>query len=155
AIVAGIKIGAPSGDINQIALQSVLGVTLRNSTMDGGDTTLFNNGILVNGSPGAAIINNKFTRLSKAILLEQGSSGVSIVGNVFQGNFDGIDVLGGSARIEMNTIRLNFGNGVSLLNGLLDLGGGSLGSAGQNTISCNTFQDVVTAQPLVAENNAW
>ncbi len=67
----------------------------------------------------------------------------------------GIYFGGGSAKIESNVVTANI-YGVELDTSGADLGGGALSSAGLNTLSCNTSNDLwLSVSGVFAENDAW
>ncbi|MEW6683696.1 MAG: DUF1565 domain-containing protein [Nitrospirota bacterium] len=119
-------------------------------------------GIRVAGTGTPVIANNTFGQgsdvLSTAILIEE--SAVPVVeANIIQGNTIGIHARGSATpTIQDNTIVGNF-TGVQIDDSALaDLGGGAGGSAGGNTLSCNTDADLVynrNTGTVSARNNVW
>jgi parallel beta-helix repeat protein len=84
------------------------------------------------------------------------STAITVTGNVSTKNGYGF-YLGGSstAKFESNTITQNI-YGVELDSSGGDLGGGALSSAGNNTLSCNTANDLwCGGSGVFAENDVW
>src|SRR5437867_2722213 len=114
-------------------------VTLRKNTVTGASHKA---GIYVDASmyhviTGNWIVGNGGSSMGSGLAFVNGGVGSKVESNVITGNWYGVkyDVDGG------------------------DLGGGSARSAGGNTISCNTQNDLVsfatTAIMITAENNLW
>lgn len=122
----------------------VTGTTIRNNTLTG---TVGGAGILVSSFNHPA------------------STGNTISGNTITSNYYGINYHFSSAaiKVENNLISRNLW-GIAIatntnVNPSMDLGGGSTGSNGNNTISCNTKYDLRAPVPntvtLYAKNNHW
>ncbi|EKT88548.1 LIC10774 family surface protein [Leptospira santarosai] len=130
--------GAPSGVSYVIS-----GITIRNNTLTG---TVGGAGIYINFS-------------------NQAGTGNIISGNTIVSNYFGIynHYSNTVIKVENNLISQNK-SGISLIantdfNTNADLGGGSTGSVGNNTITCNEFYDLSTSTSntiiLYAKNNHW
>jgi hypothetical protein len=84
-------------------------------------------------------------------------SGTALYGDVVTNCANiGVTVTGSSATatLSFSSITAN-GYGVDIVSGNADLGGGTLGSTGGNTLSCNTNSDLYATVSLHAQNNAW
>jgi hypothetical protein len=109
---------------------------------------------------GATLRNNTIREAPHAgVYCYNAAGGHEIRGNVIRdGTIRGLylDQGGVGSLVEGNTIVANH-TGVQFDNGVCDLGGGSAGSAGGNTISCNTSNDLrVTGDfTIFARNNLW
>ncbi|MDI7157668.1 LIC10774 family surface protein [Leptospira santarosai] len=127
--------GAPSGIIS--------GITIRNNTLTG---TVGGAGIYIHSSnqagtgniiSGNTIVSNYF-----GIYNPYSNTVIKVENNLISQNKSGIDLI---ANTDFDTN--------------VDLGGGSTGSVGNNTISCNEFYDLVTSPSntiiLYAKNNHW
>ncbi len=121
----------------------ISGITIRNNT-------------LTESIGGAGV----FIRISN-----QGETGNIISGNTIVSNYFGIynSFSNAAIKVENNLISRNK-SGILLVTNTdfginVDLGGGSTGSVGNNTISCNTFNDLITpfsnTVTLYAKNNHW
>jgi len=101
-----------------------------------------------------AIVNNT----DNGVYVCNGSTNHVISGNIIKSNSLGLGFIGGGvgSKVESNTITNN-GTGVEYDSAGGDLGGGSAGSAGGNTISCNTGNDIWTNNSITidAKNNYW
>jgi len=126
--VAGVNVVGDTSEVD-IAMDSVSGTTVRNNTVAAGGWGIH----------------------------AYSSTGVVISGNVVSNMFNiGIDHSLGSAKFESNSIRNN-DLGITVDDTSLDMGGGSLGSAGNNEIACNTGTDVRAygTGTLHAQKNRW
>src|SRR5258708_36032249 len=114
-------------------------VTLRNNTVTGATHKA---GVYVDASTnhmitGNRIVNNGNSSAGSGLTFGKGGAGSKVENNVITGNGFGVeyDVAGG------------------------DLGGGSAGSAGENVISCNTQNNLVSFAPsaitITAASNMW
>src|SRR6266853_776291 len=114
-------------------------VTLRNNTIIGATHRA---GVYVDASTnhmitGNRIVDNGSSSAGSGLTFGKGGSGSKVENNVITGNGFGVeyDVAGG------------------------DLGGGSAGSAGENVISCNTQNNLVSFAPsaitITAASNMW
>jgi hypothetical protein len=107
--------------------------TVRANTLTGGSYGL----IFDNATTGTVVTGNTITtHFYVGLLFSAGGVGAKVEGNTLTGNLHGVeyDSAGG------------------------DLGGGATGSAGNNTIACNTEFDVWTNTPAItitAKNNRW
>jgi parallel beta-helix repeat protein len=112
------------------------------------------------GENNGIIRNNTLDGSGYGVVLENNTTGTLITGNVITNHaWDGIDfnVGGMNAKVENNVITGNQ-YGVEYASAGGDLGGGSASSAGGNTISCNTKNDIWTNTPSItisAKNNKW
>jgi hypothetical protein len=125
------------------------GVVIRHNTIDGasfgvaGSGEIASYGILMrNGAHGGAISNNVILHHREVgIEFVDAGTDMRVERNVIHGNDVGVEYSGTS---------VDAGGG--------DLGGGSAGSSGGNSISCNTTHDLwITGArvPVSASNNAW
>ncbi|EMJ64302.1 MULTISPECIES: DUF1565 domain-containing protein [Leptospira] len=123
---------------------TVTGITIRNNTVTG---TVLGVGIFVPSynnpaSIGNTISGNTITSNQNGIYYNLSSAVIKVENNLISRNRWGI------------TIGANTNTNPSM-----DLGGGSTGSTGNNTISCNTDYDLRTQVPntvtLYAKNNHW
>jgi hypothetical protein len=74
---------------------------------------------------------------------------------VLSQNHLGFGHVGGTARVEYNVATSN-AYGFESDTGGADYGGGALGSAGGNTVSCNSIADLwVSTGGIAAANNFW
>ncbi|EMN13259.1 LIC10774 family surface protein [Leptospira borgpetersenii] len=145
--IAGFKIInpnplSPGGYFTRgISIQNFVSIKIRNNTITG-------------MSSGAGIYIEYFT------VTAVGSNTIS--GNQITSNYWGIEDGGIRAsydKVENNFISRNF-IGISTTQGL-DLGQGTTGSAGNNTFSCNTYEDIMIggssniSKTQYAMNNYW
>ena len=142
ATIAGVELTAPSAppDAGWLYPSEVLlygpatDVTVRNNTIAGSGTETFY------GSIGIYVL---------------GAIGNVIVGNVVTGNNVGVyNGPGASSKLESNVLRGNTYGFEGDYAGA-DLGGGSLASAGGNTLSCNDQNMWLSASAQPAANNYW
>jgi hypothetical protein len=146
ATIAGLEVTAPpaSGDAGDFYPMEILlhgsssgpttNITVRNNTLAGSGTEIFF------GSTGVYAV---------------GSTNALVTGNVVTGNAIGLYNGGGaSLKIESNVVTNNQFGFEGDYTGA-DLGGGALGSAGLNTLSCNKQNVWLTASALPAANNYW
>jgi hypothetical protein len=114
-----------------------------------GSGFVFRNNFVANSISGVGGVNSKFA-------LTTSGTGV-VAGNVFNNVYLGIYLFTGSnLRIEDNIIT---GNAVGIAHSVAggDMGGGARGSAGGNTITCNSIVDVEVGAGVAvsAANNTW
>lgn len=140
--IAGFKINNPrfydSGStVNAGIYLKNTGITVKNNTV----TAVKGTGISIhpsNGIGGGHVISGNFITSNSHGLHEADSNS--------------------NSKVEDNVITQNW-IGVSTFDGLLDLGGGSRGSKGGNTLSCNTMYDlevdVSQGFHFYALNNFW
>jgi parallel beta-helix repeat protein len=113
--------------------------------MPDSNVTLRNNTIRDSAKGGLYIFNGTGHTLSDNAILNHGGAGIGFIGG------------GADSRVEGNLITGNL-YGVEYDSAGGDLGGGATGSAGGNTISCNTLNDIWTNIPSLtidAQNNFW
>ncbi|EKP06673.1 PF07602 family protein [Leptospira kirschneri str. 200803703] len=139
--IAGFKINNPrfydSSTVNAGIYLKNTGITVKNNTV----TAVRGTGVSIhpsNGIGGGHVISGNFITSNSHGLHEADSNSNSLV--------------------EDNLIAQNW-IGISTFNGLLDLGGGSRGSKGRNTLSCNIMYDlevdVSQGFHFYALNNFW
>ncbi|QDK22297.1 LIC10774 family surface protein [Leptospira weilii] len=126
--------GDPSGIIS--------GITVRNNTVTG-----------TSGGMGVYIMASNQTGAGNTI------SGNTITSNYYgiQNNFSSTVIKVENNLISRNIVGVNIATNTDNTN--VDLGGGSTGSVGNNTISCNTYHDLsislLNTVTLYAKNNRW
>ncbi|MFN2571182.1 MAG: DUF1565 domain-containing protein [Gemmatimonadales bacterium] len=116
-------------------------------------------GIVVHND-GVTIRNNRLINsVDWGIVASDSASGGVFTDNVIMGNQLGILFTGGdgSSRLEGNVITANQYGVYYEVGTFGDLGGGSTGSAGGNTLSCNSSVDLYTenATTINGTNNRW
>jgi len=111
-------------------------VTLRNNTVTGATHKV---GVYVDASTNHVITGNRIVdnapMSGEGLAFVSGGTGSKVENNVITGNGFGVDYEAAGA----------------------DLGGGSAGSIGGNTISCNAFADLFVGVPITvsAKSNLW
>lgn len=138
--------------VGGISVSSLLGVT-NNVEIDGNTVTDNRYGITVAGNASSGVIsNNILTNNNSENLPNSGGSGISISGS---------GAVGAGIKIEKNQIRGHLWGITVITTASVDLGGGSLGSAGQNIFKNNgnggntfaLFNN--TPNSISAKNNCW
>ncbi|MDI7207438.1 DUF1565 domain-containing protein [Leptospira santarosai] len=131
-----------SGELSGI-YYVISGITIRNNTLTG---TVGGAGVYMQSSnqagTGNIISGNTIVSNFRGIFNPYSNTVIKVENNLISQNKVGIDLI---ANTDFNTNA--------------DLGGGSTGSVGNNTISCNEFYDLVTSPSntiiLYAKNNHW
>jgi len=154
--------------LSSIFLQQCKNVTLSDNTI----TTCASTGILLDGinSPGDGsllITGNKVSDCGTsvgisadgiwALATHGGIYGAILQNNEVTNNGDiGIQIDSGYFKVEQNTITNN-GVGILINGGIVDLGGGSLGSSGYNHIENNATLNLHNVSPadMEAKSNFW
>jgi len=131
----------------------IAGLELTNPSLSVYGNTL----LLLNDS--VTIRNNSVVNGEDGIFVGNGASGEITGNNISNNGGDGLAFIGGGvgSKVEGNTIVRN-GIGVEYDNSGGDLGGGPAGSAGGNSLSCNTRNDLWTDASGItinAANNYW
>lgn len=145
-----------SGEFGAGGTSGVTGFIVTRNTIRGANAAS-GYGILDDGD-GTEISENRFT--GHAIGIEAHANAI-IRGNVVTGATEGVRLNNDSALMENNTITDNVVGIVISGAGFAatpDLGGGALGSAGGNTISCNIGADIQNFNfdtPIFATVNRW
>lgn len=143
--IAGFKITNPNPegpegyDTRGISIQNFVSIKIKNNT--------------ISGMPSGVGIQYEFTTVT-----DVGSNIIS--GNQLTYNYHGINdnsIRASYDKVENNVISRNY-IGIATTREL-DLGKGPTGSAGNNTISCNSYEDIWIPgsrnQVLFARNNYW
>ena len=158
----GFTINPASTAGNAVFCQNSASIIIRNNVIEGATGA---NGIECGNSTDITIENNTIRdNLNNGIRLALGGNNTAIIrdNHIFSNGENGIEVLdGGRISISRNDIYNNgqSDSGVQLLAdaGIVDLGGGSLGSLGENRIYDNALYAVHnrTSATVKAENNWW
>jgi parallel beta-helix repeat protein len=109
--------------------------------------------LLYFGTNSVVVRNNTFTGAHVGVYVN-GSQNALVTDNVLTGNNLGFGLVAGSARVERN-VATNNTYGVESDVAGADYGGGALGSAGGNTISCNGKDVWVSVSDVAMANNFW
>ena len=159
--IAGFHFAHTAGYSTAIELMdgaTIAGVTIVNADPT---TTDIRTDLWVYDQNGITVRNSNLSSpVDYGIWMEAGSHDATIDGNRLVGHkFNGLLFVqaGANTRVEHNVITGNK-YGVEYDSNGGDLGGGPTGSAGDNTISCNTGNDIWTNTPsiaITAMNNHW
>lgn len=138
--------------VGGISVSSLLGIE-SHVQIEGNTVTDNRYGITVAGNASTGVIgSNILTNNNSENLPASGGSGISISGS---------GAIGQGIKIEKNQIRGNLWGITVISTASIDLGGGSLGSLGQNIFANNGNGGQIyalynnTANPISATNNCW
>src|SRR6266849_4513745 len=159
----GLAPGATAGSVS-VALLPGTGSTIAGFTITNNNSSFTERRGLVLGNSSVTLRNNTVTGASHQVGVYIDAStnhvitGNRIVDNGGSGSGTGLAFANGGvgSKVENNVITGNgFGVDYKVAGG--DLGGGSVGSAGGNVISCNAFADLFVGVPITvsAANNFW
>jgi hypothetical protein len=111
-------------------------------------------GVLLDfGRSDIVVRNNTFSGAHVGLYVH-GALNVLATNNVFTGNNNGFSLVAGTAKVEHN-LSTNNAYGFECDTGGADFGGGALGSAGGNTITCNGLDVWVSVGGVSMTNNFW
>jgi hypothetical protein len=166
AAVAGVIInGGVTGNSAPIhgTLEPGTGATIAGFTLTDPLVGAFRAVIVMMSTHGVIVRNNTFigSKTNQVIYVSNSSGGHTIANNVFTGQTSStVLYFGGSGamcRVEGNVLTNNY-VAVELDTAQADFGGGTTGSVGGNTLSCNTYEDLADyagISTIPAKNNLW